>query len=486
MGNLLDPLINARFYSVNGVEQPRRQTIDFAGDVAVSYDVDGVMTLIFAGGSGSSSYTTLAASFTQPAIGATVAIEVGSTAWMIEGVTIAIAAGGYYTVTTIADDTHAVVTLIDGVSPGGTVPAAGLVAPAGAAGPAGPTGATGPTGPTGPDGPAGATGATGATGAVGVTGPTGPSQDWVEFPAESWGSTPTSAHQMAYPLALRPVIGERRPIRWFHLDGVQEPGGAGVLSGLDAITGHINRVDRYGKLYVKWIEDSFDTYYLEIYADSSLGATYLVGTSAMFSSSGLDTAQAITENNASGVGGTITPHTLPESFPETTAVRFWRYGLGTASDATSTILIEGEPLDNTKASIGQIWYGPRGNVVTIQIPIAGAFAEATSTALFESLYNVRGPVAEQRLRVCYAAFYAKTTAGTKAKLNVTIDGASVCTLDTAIAAGEIWYDSVPSGVPNISSANLAVPGAVVDLAQTQAGADAGNVHLTAMIVGVVE
>jgi hypothetical protein len=39
MSGLLDNLINARFYSVNGVEQPRRQTVDFAGvGVSVAHD----------------------------------------------------------------------------------------------------------------------------------------------------------------------------------------------------------------------------------------------------------------------------------------------------------------------------------------------------------------------------------------------------------------------------------------------------------------
>jgi len=39
MSDLLDNLINARFYSVNGVVQARRQTVDFAGvGVSVAHD----------------------------------------------------------------------------------------------------------------------------------------------------------------------------------------------------------------------------------------------------------------------------------------------------------------------------------------------------------------------------------------------------------------------------------------------------------------
>lgn len=46
MSTLLDNLINARYYRVNGTDQPRRETIDFSGDISVSHDeTAGVMTL---------------------------------------------------------------------------------------------------------------------------------------------------------------------------------------------------------------------------------------------------------------------------------------------------------------------------------------------------------------------------------------------------------------------------------------------------------
>jgi hypothetical protein len=89
-----------------------------------------------AGGPGLNAFTTLSASFTQPAVNATVTVNIGTTAWMAPGQGIFIASGGYYTVSSIADLSHAVVTNVGGsvnAAPGSTVTGSGtqIVSPAG-------------------------------------------------------------------------------------------------------------------------------------------------------------------------------------------------------------------------------------------------------------------------------------------------------------------------------------------------------------------
>ncbi|MBW4469282.1 MAG: hypothetical protein KME45_03360 [Stenomitos rutilans HA7619-LM2] len=62
------------------------------------------------GTNGVNAYTATTASFTQPASGSTVPVAVGSTAWMVNGEVLVVATGGYYSVASITDATHVVLT----------------------------------------------------------------------------------------------------------------------------------------------------------------------------------------------------------------------------------------------------------------------------------------------------------------------------------------------------------------------------------------
>jgi microcystin-dependent protein len=76
--------------------------------------------------------TTLMTAFTQPAVNATIPITVGATAWMSANQAISIVGGGNYTVSSITDSTHAVVQNLGGVNnaaPGVTVPSGASMGP---------------------------------------------------------------------------------------------------------------------------------------------------------------------------------------------------------------------------------------------------------------------------------------------------------------------------------------------------------------------
>jgi microcystin-dependent protein len=76
--------------------------------------------------------TTLTTAFTQPAVNATISITVGATAWMSANQAISIVGGGNYTVSSITDSTHAVVQNLGGVNnaaPGATVPSGASMGP---------------------------------------------------------------------------------------------------------------------------------------------------------------------------------------------------------------------------------------------------------------------------------------------------------------------------------------------------------------------
>jgi hypothetical protein len=99
------------------------------------------------GGSGSpgqNAYTQTTASFTVPAVNATVTVTVGNTAWMGgSGYLLFISGAGYYSVSSITDAAHVVLTNVGGA----TNAAAGTVVSSGSSvAPSGPAGSTGPSG----------------------------------------------------------------------------------------------------------------------------------------------------------------------------------------------------------------------------------------------------------------------------------------------------------------------------------------------------
>jgi len=87
-----------------------------------------------AGGPGLNAFTTLTTSFIQPAVSSPVIIVVGTTAWMAQGQGIYIAGGGYYSVVSVGDLTHVIITnsgTQGNATVGATVLAGGVVTPAG-------------------------------------------------------------------------------------------------------------------------------------------------------------------------------------------------------------------------------------------------------------------------------------------------------------------------------------------------------------------
>jgi hypothetical protein len=145
---------------------------------------------------GINAYSTTAG-FTQPAVGAAIAIQIPSAYWLQVGQHLFIGSGGAYQVASGAVPTFSIINLgFSGVnipvgslvsaafaSPDGMPGVTGATGTIGSTGPTGPigpqgiqgiTGVTGPTGPQGPQGIQGVTGITGATGTIGSTGPTGP------------------------------------------------------------------------------------------------------------------------------------------------------------------------------------------------------------------------------------------------------------------------------------------------------------------------
>jgi hypothetical protein len=101
------------------------------------------------GSPGVNAYTTLSAGFTVPAVGGSVSLTVGNTTWIGgNGQILFIGSAGYYSVSSITDATHVVVTnlgYLGNASPGGAIASGVMVTPGGLIGPSGPSGTSGGT-----------------------------------------------------------------------------------------------------------------------------------------------------------------------------------------------------------------------------------------------------------------------------------------------------------------------------------------------------
>ena len=95
------------------------------------------------GTNGADAFSSTSAGFTQPSAGNTVTVTVGHTSGFASGQVVYVTAGGYYTLTSITDATHCVLTNLGYagnagsgalVASGSTVTAGGLVGPAGSSG----------------------------------------------------------------------------------------------------------------------------------------------------------------------------------------------------------------------------------------------------------------------------------------------------------------------------------------------------------------
>jgi len=133
------------YYTVSSITDATDAVVTnlgYVGNAAVSSTVtSGASISVTPGGikglDGVSAFTTTSANFTQPTAGSTVTVTVVSTSWMAQGQNVFIPTAGYYSVSSVTDSTHMVLTNsnVAGNATAGTVISSGsMVSPAGATG----------------------------------------------------------------------------------------------------------------------------------------------------------------------------------------------------------------------------------------------------------------------------------------------------------------------------------------------------------------
>jgi len=132
-------VVNATQVSLTNLGYPGNATAGASIAVGSKVSPGGLQGIAGTGGTGRDSFTTLSANYTQPIVNGTVSINVATTAWMIVGQAIYVFAGGYYTVQSVTDISHAVAANLGytgNAAPGAIVTGSGTqgVGPAGLAG----------------------------------------------------------------------------------------------------------------------------------------------------------------------------------------------------------------------------------------------------------------------------------------------------------------------------------------------------------------
>ncbi len=419
-------------YGAHVIEAPIQQLLN-----KQQYYLDNVAT-----------YTTLTASFVQPVVGAgdatsDVVVELKSNAWMILGQTVAVAAGGYYTVQAI-NPGGAVATLrcLSGVAQGSTVPSSGLVEPCGP---------------------------TGVAGAAGPTGPTGPSQDWVPLTAATWTPTPAAGNQITTSYDYRNLLLPGTPLRWVNEIGVEVEDASARITASNGLAGHTSLIDGYGQLYFALIDDTGGYYHVDVYSHSD--ATGLIAHTASYNATGI---KALVADNASGVTGTVTIDTLGTG---TAIMRYLNYAIVTDVTATS-VTTRGETFYDPVTSLCR---GPRSHVAQVTIPIPGAFATA-STTLYKDTHGIEGiPWGGPPAHCVAVVAKASAVAVAYAYVNVLVDGRRV---STATGSDGILLDTAyeHSTAYDINYDNLVIPGSVFELATTTGAAGNTNLRALALLV----
>ncbi len=89
------------------------------------------------GANGANAFTTVVASYVQPAVGANVTVSLVSSAWLVSGQIVFVQGGGYYGVVDPVTGELVNLGYVGNAAPGATVPASGGVSPGGVKGAAG-------------------------------------------------------------------------------------------------------------------------------------------------------------------------------------------------------------------------------------------------------------------------------------------------------------------------------------------------------------
>ncbi|MEO7957869.1 MAG: hypothetical protein ABIW76_14375 [Fibrobacteria bacterium] len=112
-----------------------------------------------------------------------------------------------------------------------------------------------------------------------------------------------------------------------------ETDSGGYLSGYHNITGYTANLDASGKLYFNIVNTAGSTFRIDIYSNSA--RTTLVGHTATFTNTATG-AKAITADNSSGLGGTITTD-ITVAASTSNDCRFLRLTVGTGEGASFTV-----------------------------------------------------------------------------------------------------------------------------------------------------
>lgn len=187
------------------------------------------------------------------------------------------------------------------------------------------------------------------------------------------------------------ILKIRVPIR-YRYEGVESGDTDNQLSNYESMNNITEDVlDDDLKMYFKIIDDGGGNFYVEMYKDSAMIATDLVGHTDTYTIETLGDKDII-EDNGSGISGIITVGGVPTA-TDTIEYQFglYRYGIVKEYDIVNGyVYIKGAPLDITGVKdISRFEYGPVEAVVDVEMFLPGYYGDVLSLAAFHRATGAR-------------------------------------------------------------------------------------------------
>lgn len=203
-----------------------------------------------------------------------------------------------------------------------------------------------------------------------------------------------------------------------------------TLTGMNPST-----VDESGRAYLVQVDEGGSVYRTSIYSDAD--CALLIAHTGTYSTTG---AKAVTADNDSGVGGTVTVATAVATVDPVIA-HFYRYSIVSAV-TSGTLTIAGRDLrDGVTATVPYLWYGNPERVVAMPLNLPGSFATGSDTDALVDVAGFYGVWRNRRAQLACYRFTAATTHGSvEPRINVSVAGATVAGKNS----GEGWeLDTTP-------------------------------------------
>lgn len=257
---------------------------------------------------------------------------------------------------------------------------------------------------------------------------------WRLIPSENYISTPATSGSITTNQDYSNIIRPGQPLRIFNYDGYIRGAGYYIIGSFSNVTGlSVSCVDISGRLYISIVDDGAGFRTASLYNNSSKAANTKIAHTSSYNATG---NIAITADNGSGLGGTLT--VLSTDISTDIIIDMYKWEIVSSINST-TISVIPATLVSGYASIIDIWYGSTNKIQQLQYTIPGNYAAAaTTTLLADSGMYSRWQGAD--CRAAALSIIVDQISATPPTISFYSDGDDLLDGYGALAAAGVWFD----------------------------------------------